>query len=214
MALAFINPNIQPRDEHRLRREVFAAWAAQEGHRVLEGHDGSQEDFASWEKAVAPVAEAALAANANNQTADERARENRCRLCYRLRFEQLAAAAAREGFDAIATTLTISPYQLADVIEQELVAAAMRHGVTACFEDYRPWYAQSVSASRELGMYRQNYCGCRYSKAEADKARAARKAARAQEREKKRALKQEQGQEQEQGQTALSETRPSGWMPC
>ena len=90
---------------------------------------------------------------------------------------------AEQGFDALGTTLSVSPYQYTDVIREELERAAAAAGVQPLFEDYRPFYDEATHRSRELGMYRQNYCGCRFSDAEAAAERAERKAQRAAQRE-------------------------------
>lgn len=102
-------------------------------------------------------------------------REARCRACYRLRFEETARVAKEHGFDTISTTLTISPYQLTGIILEELEAAAARHGLNADARDFRDRYQEATRISREKGMYRQNYCGCRFSIAEAQAQREAAK---------------------------------------
>lgn len=115
-------------------------------------------------------------------TAARVAREARCRACYRLRFEETARYAREHGFAAVGTTLSVSPYQYTRIIREELERACEREGVKARFADYRPYYDEATRRSREGGMYRQNYCGCRFSDAEAaaerDQRRAARRAAR------------------------------------
>ena len=84
----------------------------------------------------------------------------------------LPAEAAAGGYDALASTLAVSPYQLSDVLHEELDRACEWEGVSPHFEDYRPFYDEATRISRELGMYRQNYCGCRYSVKEAEETRA------------------------------------------
>ena len=86
--------------------------------------------------------------------------------------------AAEGGFDALATTLSVSPYQDQVAINEEGRAAAARVGVTWLDRDFRDRYRDATVRSRELGMYRQNYCGCVYSQAEAQADREARRAAR------------------------------------
>ena len=81
----------------------------------------------------------------------------------------------------------MSPYQYTDVIREELERAAAAAGVQPLFEDYRPFYDEATHLSREMGMYRQNYCGCRFSDDEAAAERAERKAQRAAQREAERA---------------------------
>ena len=110
---------------------------------------------------------------------DPARREARCRACYRLRLEETARVAAEQGFDGIGTTLSVSPYQYTQVIEEEVRRAAEREGIEGVFEDFRPYYDEATRRSRALGMYRQNYCGCRISDKEATAERAERKAQRA-----------------------------------
>ena len=91
---------------------------------------------------------------------------------------------ARElGYSYISTTLAVSPYQLFDTCQDVLERLADANGLTAVWRDFRPHYPEATTRSRELGMYRQNYCGCRFSAAEAaierHEARDARKAAKA-----------------------------------
>lgn len=117
-------------------------------------------------------------------------RDNRCRACYRLRLEELARYAHEHDFDAIGTTLSVSPYQYTSIIKEELERAAAHYdGLTALFEDFRPYYPNATKRSRDLGMYRQNYCGCAYSNKEAAAERAARKAARKKKKEEERRAK-------------------------
>ncbi len=115
------------------------------------------------------------------------ARAQRCRACYRMRLAQAAHYAAKHGFDALGTTLTVSPYQYTDIIAEELARVCDEAGLTCAFRDYRPYYDEATRKSRELGMYRQNYCGCRFSAAEAAAEQDARKAARAAARAQKEA---------------------------
>lgn len=111
---------------------------------------------------------------------DDENRRERCRACYRMRLEEAARVAAEGGYDGLATTLAVSPYQFTDVIREELDRACALTGVVAHFEDYRSYYDEATRISRELGMYRQNYCGCRFSVVEGQATRAFIKQQRAQ----------------------------------
>ncbi len=117
------------------------------------------------------------------------AREARCRACYRLRFTEAARYAAEHGFAALGTTLSVSPYQYTSIIREELERACANEGIEARFEDYRPYYDEATRRSREGGMYRQNYCGCRFSEAEAAAEREERAAARHAAREAEKAAR-------------------------
>ena len=105
-------------------------------------------------------------------------RQTRCRACYRLRFEETCSYAKEYGFDAVGTTLSVSPYQYTNIIREELERACKNAGLTCAFVDYRPYFETNEARSKELGMYRQNYCGCHFSYDEAQAERAYRKKAR------------------------------------
>jgi predicted adenine nucleotide alpha hydrolase (AANH) superfamily ATPase len=176
-SVLFENSNIQPAEEYRRRHETFCTLADNLG---VEHRQGAYEP-AAWDDAISTHAGVYPLVTGEADYEDYLSRRMaRCGACYAFRFERVAACAARSGFDAIATTLSISPYQFTDRMAAELEAAAERHGLESAFVDYRGSYRDSVQRSRELGLYRQNYCGCRYSKAEAALERTARKKARGQ----------------------------------
>lgn len=147
ITICYVNPNIAPRAEYLHRLDTLARWARGEGIAVIEG----PYEPLDWEREVARFGTNRLA---------------RCEACYRMRLRVAADIGAREGFDALATTLAISPYQLLDACNRELVGEAGRCGLEPLPRDFRSHYPQATTRSRELGMYRQNYCGCRFSAAE------------------------------------------------
>ncbi len=147
--ICWTNPNIQPLEEHDRRLEVLKAWAADVAHvEVIVAGD----DRDGWERLVAPACFD---------------RKRRCKACYALRLAEGCRVARERGFEYVSTTLAVSPYQLFDACEDALVGLARAWGLTPVWRDFRPHYPESVTDSRELGMYRQNYCGCRFSAAEA-----------------------------------------------
>jgi predicted adenine nucleotide alpha hydrolase (AANH) superfamily ATPase len=90
----------------------------------------------------------------------------RCPKCFRLRLEEAAHYARTHGFDYFTTTLSVSPHKDAEALNQigrELEAA---YGVKYLYADFKKQngYKRSVELSKEYGLYRQDYCGCRYSK--------------------------------------------------
>ena len=164
----YSNSNIAPSAEYERRLGTIRQWAEEEGVGFVEDEYAPRK----WEKAAGePWREGAMS------------REDRCRACYRMRFERAAAYAAENGYSELGTTLSVSPYQYTDVIREELERACEAVGVKAAFEDWRPYYDEATRRSREAGMYRQNYCGCALSKAEAEQERQERREARKAERE-------------------------------
>ena len=95
----------------------------------------------------------------------------RCAVCFRLRLERTAREAKARGFDCFATTLTVSPLKNAKVINTIGFAVAEEVGVKYLPSDFkkRGGYLHSVRLSEEYGLYRQDYCGCAFSKAEREK---------------------------------------------
>jgi epoxyqueuosine reductase len=158
--VAYANPNIHPRSEYERRRDTLLAYAAATGIEV----DELAYDTEEWEAAVAGL---------------DRDSGERCRACFRVRLGAAARHAAGLGYEAVATTLTVSPYQDPDSIREAGEEACAESGVEFLVTDFRDRYPEATRRSRELGMYRQNYCGCRYSEVEAAEERAARKAAKA-----------------------------------
>jgi predicted adenine nucleotide alpha hydrolase (AANH) superfamily ATPase len=174
-SVLFDNPNIQPAAEYEHRRTTFVSLAETLGVEFTCGsYEPDQWDAAIGERAgVYPLIEGDTSFESNRAR-----RKERCRACYAFRFERLARHAGEHGFSAIATTLSVSPYQFISVMAEELAKAASRSNITCSFADYRDRYPETVQRSRELGLYRQNYCGCRWSQTEAELERTARKAAR------------------------------------
>lgn len=152
--ICWTNPNIQPLEEHDRRLEELRRWTSEMGLPLIEAGD----DRAAWDRGVAPCG------------AD---RLRRCRACYALRLAEACRVARCEGFEHVATTLAVSPYQLLDTCNDVLEKLARAQGLTPVLRDFTPWYPEATARSRDLGMYRQQYCGCRFSAAEAalDRAR-------------------------------------------
>lgn len=165
LTIYYANSNIAPQEEYARRLATLQTWAATENLPVIEGTYNPD----AWQACAGRIGDAAL---------DPARRAARCRACYRMRLEEAARYAAAAGFDGIGTTLSVSPYQYTDIIREEVERAAARAGILPVFEDFRPFYDEATRRSRALGMYRQNYCGCLFSDAEAAAERADRKAKR------------------------------------
>ena len=93
----------------------------------------------------------------------------RCTRCYRLRLEKTAQAARDGGYDYFTTTLSVSPYKNAEKLNTIGATLAEAYGVPYLFSDFKKHdgYLRSIRLSAEYGLYRQDYCGCVYSKAQA-----------------------------------------------
>ena len=95
----------------------------------------------------------------------------RCTACYRLRLTRTAQIAAAEGYDYFTTTLSISP--LKDAVRLNTIGSELstEYGIPYLYSDFkkREGYKRSIQLSAEYSLYRQDYCGCAFSKVEAEK---------------------------------------------
>lgn len=90
----------------------------------------------------------------------------RCFKCYRLRLEKTAQAAKENCFDYFTTTLSISPYKNAEKLNEIGKELSEKYNVPYLFSDFKKknGYKRSIELSKEYDLYRQDYCGCIYSK--------------------------------------------------
>lgn len=96
----------------------------------------------------------------------------RCPVCFKLRLEKTAILAKEKGFDLFGTTLTVSPHKDAELIN--LIGEGLQHKYDIKFlkANFKKGdgYKRSIELSRQLDLYRQNYCGCEFAlKSDTDK---------------------------------------------
>lgn len=154
----FYNPNITEKDEYDKRaaeiRRLINEMPKKNEIKLLYG-DYSPADFTEIAKGLEDVPEGG----------------ERCFKCYRLRLNETASTAAEKGYDYFTTTLSISPHKNAAVLNEIGAESAEKYGVRYLFSDFKKknGYKRSCELSAEYNLYRQNYCGCIYSKIEAQK---------------------------------------------
>lgn len=138
----FFNHNIHPYREFRRRLETVHEYAEQVALPVIYSDAYALDEF--------------LANVATNPA-------RRCGYCYHSRLEATARTAAEHGFDAFSTSLLYSRYQQHDLIRASGEALAQRFGLHFLYEDFRRGWQNGIIASKAMGLYRQQYCGCIYS---------------------------------------------------
>lgn len=156
----FFNPNIHPQEEYLLRREAMRQ-AAERLALPLLLEPAAEEDARS---AVDPAAWA-------RALGSETAEGARCRFCYRARLEPAARLAKERGFDAFSSSLLYSRYQHHESIVEEAERAAALAGSSFLYRDFRPYWQDGIRLSKDMGLYRQKWCGCILSKGEAERQR-------------------------------------------
>ncbi|KNY28256.1 epoxyqueuosine reductase QueH [Pseudobacteroides cellulosolvens] len=134
----FFNPNIHPQEEFERRKENVGILAHTLNFPVAYFDDFMQQN---WEEF-----------KGND--------EERCFFCYSIRLHKVAAYAAENGFDSFTTTLLVSPYQKHDLIKELGEKAAQKYGIGFYYRDFRPGFRQGQQQAKEMGLYRQKFCGC------------------------------------------------------
>lgn len=161
LVLFFYNPNISPQAEYdkrlaELRRMLADMGLLGEVH-LIEGRYEPERFFA----AVRGLEDAPEGGA-------------RCRVCFSLRLGEAARKAAEIGADYFCTTLSISPHKDAELLAQLSRQLSDRFHIPWLPSDFKKkgGYQASIALSRQYGLYRQDYCGCVFSKAEAERRRA------------------------------------------
>ena len=150
----YYNPNISIREEYEMR--------AAEARRLagIMNSKGKPVDFVlgRWNS------EDFFARVKGYETAPEGG--ERCRICFEMRLMESALYAKENGYDYYTTTLTISPLKNAAVLNEIGEECGRKCGVEFLPSDFkkREGYKRSIELSKEYGLYRQNYCGCIFSK--------------------------------------------------
>jgi len=151
----YYNPNIDERGEYRKRareqERLLGMIAAKNPVTFLEG-EYEPGDFLSGAEPLA----------------SEREGGARCSFCYALRLDRTAREAREGAFDWFTTTLSVGPMKDAVRINDIGSALGAKYGVSWLWSDFKKkdGYKKSVELSAEYGLYRQNYCGCSYSRRE------------------------------------------------
>ena len=158
ITLFFFNPNISPKGEYDFRLEELQRLVKQmplpDSVNIIGGRY-CPEEFYKMASGMEDIPEGGT----------------RCKQCYRMRLSEAAKVAKDNGFDYFTTTLSISPYKNAEWLNSIGAEVANTYGVEYLFSDFKKnnGYKRSCELSLEYGLYRQDYCGCEFSKKEAEK---------------------------------------------
>jgi len=158
----WFNPNIHPFDEHSLRLQSIKDLANRWGIDVIyEGYDPAVYFSMFGMHEITETEEVEIPSNLKVPI--------RCASCYNLRLRRAAEIAHEMDLDAFTTTLLISPYQDFEQIVKIGKSLADEYGIRFYLKDFRVYFKDAQSLSRELGLYRQRYCGCIFSKVERER---------------------------------------------
>lgn len=159
ITLFFYNPNISPESEFNYRLEELKRLIVEMNYNDIEivVPDYDNNEFEALAKGLENLPEG----------------DKRCKKCYRLRLAKTAEYAKENGFDYFTTTLSVSPYKNAQLLNEIGSELEKEYGTPYLYSDFKKkeGYKRSCELSREYNLYRQNYCGCIYSKQIAEKAK-------------------------------------------
>ena len=153
VTLLYYNPNIEPEEEYLRRlseQKRLLSLLPEKIPLLLCAYD--HDAFDAFAPAMADMPEGG----------------ERCTACFALRLNYSAAQAKEHGFEYFTTTLSVSPHKNADKVNRAGEEAGKKYGVKYLFADFKKknGYLRSLELSRRYDLYRQDYCGCRYSKGE------------------------------------------------
>jgi predicted adenine nucleotide alpha hydrolase (AANH) superfamily ATPase len=145
----FYNPNIHPREEYDLRLKETKKVAEVLKVKLFE----NLYDDERWFKITQKFKE-------------EPEKGQRCDVCYEMRLDKTAQKASQLGFDIFTSVMSLSPWKKADVLNRIGKMFAHRYKINFLEADFKKkdGFRKSIELSTQYGLYRQNYCGCLYSK--------------------------------------------------
>lgn len=148
----WFNPNIEPLDEHALRLSTLKEYCSQKKLPLINfglEYELQNQEFEKICKGVELAPEGG----------------ERCARCIEVRLKETAEYATRHNFALFGTTLSVSPHKDSEMINKIGKAVAAEYGLEFLEADFKKnnGYRRSVEICKELDLYRQNYCGCRFS---------------------------------------------------
>lgn len=153
ITILYYNPNISPREEYERRKMEQIRLINEfnfDNELTIMDCDYDNDVFECMIKGLENEKEGGI----------------RCHKCYRLRLEKTAMLAKKGGFDYFCSTLSVSPYKNSKVLNEIGSALADMYDVKWLYSDFKKkdGYKKSIELSKKYNLYRQDYCGCIYSK--------------------------------------------------
>ncbi|MDD3149472.1 MAG: epoxyqueuosine reductase QueH [Candidatus Gastranaerophilales bacterium] len=145
----FYNPNIHPQNEHDIRLNEFIDYCNKRKYELVVPKSNPNEWFCQIKGLE-----------------NEPEKGKRCEICFDMRLKKTAEYAKNNGFQYFTTVLSISPHKNANLINEIGKKLEEKFGVKFLEVDFKKknGFKKSIEISRQYGLYRQDYCGCIYSK--------------------------------------------------
>ena len=148
VTVVYYNPNIYPKEEYIKRKQEQIRLLKELNVKFLDC-DYNEQEYLDYVCGLEQEQEGGA----------------RCNKCFMLRLEYTCKKAKELGFDFFGTTLTVSPHKNEQIINQIGEYLQGKYGINYLFADFKKHdgYLNSIKLSKEYNLYRQDYCGCRYS---------------------------------------------------
>lgn len=153
ITIVYYNPNISPKEEYDKRLEEQKRLIGELKTINPVTLDECDYDNAVYEQTIKGLEK-------------EPERGSRCTKCFRLRLEYTVKKAKELGFDYFGTTLSVSPYKNSNLLNEIGKELSDKYNIPYLYSDFKKkeGYKRSIELSRIYNLYRQDYCGCKYSK--------------------------------------------------
>lgn len=156
----FFNPNIHPHEEWRRRLNTARDFAEKVGMKIFcDNHYGLRDFLEKTSKVIGKISDEDTVKNYDGF-------HERCKICYAWRLSETAKFAAENNFEIFTSTLFYSIHQNHGLMKKIAEHFAKQFDVKFFYEDFREGWQTGIDLSLELGLYRQNYCGCIFSEEE------------------------------------------------
>ncbi|MBI5893299.1 MAG: epoxyqueuosine reductase QueH [Deltaproteobacteria bacterium] len=161
----FFNPNIHPYTEYKKRLEAVKILADKMDIKMIYRDEYGLEEFLKHTLRTETVTQGFSLENVKPEGLSYNKRA-RCGYCYSSRLEATAIAAKENRFDYFSSSLLYSKYQDHDEIKKIGLGLADKYGVAFYYDDFRIGWKEGIKESKDMGHYRQQYCGCIFSEKE------------------------------------------------
>ena len=150
VTVLYYNPNIDDETEYEKRKAEQIRFLQETGYADILDCKHEKEKFEEMARGLE----------------EEPERGKRCYRCYELRLQKTAEVAKEKGFDYFCTTLTLSPHKNAEWLNEIGYRMEKEYAVNYLPSDFKKkgGYLRSIELSEQYGLYRQDFCGCKYSK--------------------------------------------------
>lgn len=154
ITIIYYNPNIEPKEEYIKRKN--------EQIRLIEELNLPNLNYLDYDYEN-EVYQKAIVGHENDLEGG-----NRCHICYKLRLKKTYELGVKNNFEYFGTTLTVSPYKNAQILNQIGESLIKDNDIKWLYSDFKKkdGYKKSIELSKEYKLYRQDYCGCLFSKKE------------------------------------------------